>query len=195
MEKKLQQNLIKLVTILNDGEYHDGNSIGQTLQLTRSAVWKTIKKLQNYGIKIDSIKGKGYTLVEPLLLLDPLIIKNKIYDSIDLMVFETIDSTNLYLKQFKNCKQVKVCLAEQQTAGKGRFERAWHSPFGKNIYMSCRYPFKKDISELAGLSLLTSLSVIKTLNDIGIKDHLFVKWSNDIVFDGKKLAGNLIEVQ
>ncbi len=192
---ELKNNLIKLVKILNDGQYHDGNSIGETLQLTRSAVWKTIKKLQNYGIKIDSIKGKGYLLQEPLLLMDQNEIKNHIAKNAEVTVFETIGSTNQYLKQFKHHKHPKICIAEQQTAGKGRFNREWHSPFGKNIYLSCLYPFQKDVSELAGLSLLTSLAVVKTLHDIGIHNHLFVKWSNDVVFDSKKLAGNLIEVQ
>lgn len=195
MAKKIQDNLIKLVKILNDGQYHDGDSIGEKLQLTRSAVWKSIKKLQNYGIKIDSIKGKGYLLQESLLLIDQNEVKNNIANNIEITVFETIDSTNHYLKQFKNNKHPKICIAEQQTAGKGRLNREWHSPFGKNIYLSCLYPFQKDVSELAGLSLLTSLAVVKTLNEMGVKNHLSVKWSNDIVIDSKKLAGNLIEVQ
>lgn len=195
MSKKIQNNLIQLANILSDGRCHDGTSIGESLQLTRSAVWKTIKKLQSYGIKIDSIKGKGYLLLEPLLLIDPARIKKEIPSNVDVIVFETIDSTNYYLKQFKNSKHQKICISEQQTAGKGRFNREWYSPFGKNIYLSYLYPFQKDVSELAGLSLLTSLAVVKTLNDMGIKNHLFVKWSNDIVFEGKKLAGNLIELQ
>lgn len=195
MAKKIQTNLIKLTNILSDDQCHNGTSIGEALQLTRSAVWKAIKKLQGYGIKIDSIKGKGYLLVEPFSLIDPVEIKTKIEKNIDLQVFETIDSTNHYLKQFKNNKHIKICIAEQQTAGKGRFNREWYSPFGRNIYLSCLYPFQKDVSELAGLSLLTSLAVVKTLNDMGIRNNLFVKWSNDIVFEGKKLAGNLIEVQ
>ncbi len=195
MPKKIPDNLLKIVKILNDGQYHDGDSMGELLQLTRSAVWKTVKKLQNYGVNIDSIKGKGYLLQEPLLLMNHHEIKNNIPKNIEISVFETIDSTNQYLKQFKNNKHPKICIAEQQTAGKGRFNREWHSPFGKNIYLSCLYPFQKDVSELAGLSLLTSLAVIKTLNEMGVNKHLFVKWSNDIVFNGKKLAGNLIEIQ
>jgi BirA family biotin operon repressor/biotin-[acetyl-CoA-carboxylase] ligase len=195
MTKQIQQNLIELVNILNDGEYHDGNTIGERLQLTRSAVWKAIKKLQNYGIKIDSVKGKGYLLQESLMLIDSTVIQSRIERDLEVIVFETIDSTNHYLKQFKNSKHPKICIAEQQTAGKGRFNREWHSPFGKNIYLSCLYPFEKDISELAGLSLLTSLSVVRTLIEMGVKNKLAVKWSNDIVFEGKKLAGNLIDVQ
>ena len=59
-----------MVNILDDGEYHDGTTIGDKLHMTRSAVWKTIKKLENDDIKLASVKGKGYALLEPLLLLD-----------------------------------------------------------------------------------------------------------------------------
>lgn len=85
-------------------------------------------------------------------------------------------------------------MAEQQTSGKGRLNRTWHSPFGKNIYLSCLYPFQKDISELSGLSLVTSLAIIKTLKQ-WVKKGLFVKWPNDIICDHKKISGSLIEIQ
>lgn len=75
MAKKLNPSLVKLVALLSDGEYHDGNTMGDQLQMTRSAVWKTIKKLEQYGVKIDSIKGKGYALDETLILLDHASIK------------------------------------------------------------------------------------------------------------------------
>lgn len=196
MDKKLNKNLVKVVSILNDGEYHDGTTMGEKLQMTRSAVWKTIKKLQSYQIKIDSIKGKGYALLEPLILLDCNKIKKNItYKKIDLKIFESLESTNEYLKEFKDSDTIKICLAEQQTHGKGRLNREWHSPFGKNIYLSCLYPFKKDVSELSGLSLVMCLAVVKTLRNCGIYDSLYVKWPNDIVYSNKKLSGGLIEIQ
>lgn len=195
MAKKPHENLAKIVNILSDGQYHDGNSIGKSLQMTRSAVWKTIKKLVNYNIKMDSVRAKGYLLSEPLILLDVDRIKKNIAGNIDIHLFETIDSTNHYLKVFKNIKTPKVCIAEKQTHGKGRFNRQWYSPFGKNLYFSCVYPFQKDVSELAGLSLLTSLAIVKTLQHFGLDERLLVKWSNDVMYDNKKLSGNLIEVQ
>lgn len=194
--KKLNKNLVKLVTILNDGEYHDGDSIGHSLKMTRSAVWKSVKKLQAYGIQVDSIKGKGYALPIPLCLLEASKIKKYLKDEkVTLNVFESIASTNDYLKSVKNSKDIQICLAEEQTKGKGRLNREWYSPFGRNIYLSCLYPFQKDVSELAGLSLVTSLAIIKTLKHAGIKNKLHVKWPNDIVYEDKKMAGNLIEIQ
>jgi BirA family transcriptional regulator, biotin operon repressor / biotin---[acetyl-CoA-carboxylase] ligase len=195
MNKKLNANLVKVVNILNDGEYHDGTTIGEKLQMTRSAVWKTIKKLESYQIKLDSVKGKGYALLEPLVLLDVKKIKKNIVRPVEINVFESVDSTNEFLKTFKNNKTIKICLAEKQTHGKGRLNREWFSPFAKNIYMSCLYPFRKDISELSGLSLVMSLAIVDTLKNIGVSKNLSVKWPNDIVYDNKKISGSLIEIQ
>ncbi len=195
--KKTNIKLIKLVQMLNDGDYHDGNTIGQSLNLTRSAIWKAIKKLENYGINITSVKGKGYALQQPLLLLDPSIIMQHVQATqpIILEVFETLASTNTYLKTNDHNNAIDICLAEQQTAGKGRLNRNWHSPFGQNVYLSCAYRFQQDISELAGLSLVICLAVIHTLTAYGINEKLAAKWPNDILWDGKKLAGILIEIQ
>jgi len=196
MIKKLQSNFIRLVRILSDGCYHDGNSLGKTLNMTRSAVWKAIKKLEKYQIEIKSNKGKGYALASPLQLLDPDVIKQHCQSpSIILDVFESIDSTNDYLKAINTIEKAIFCIAEEQTKGKGRLNRPWVSPFGKNIYFSCRYPFNKDVSALAGLSLVVGLAVVKTLQSYGISDKLQVKWPNDVYYDYKKLSGILLEIQ
>lgn len=196
MIKKQSPSLVKIVNLLSDGQYHDGITLGEQLKITRSAVWKAMRKLETYHIKIDSIKNKGYALLEPFSLLDLKQIKKRLNtNSLDITIFETINSTNEYLKFYRNIKSLKFCLAEQQIHGKGRLNREWYSPFGQNIYFSCLYAFQKDISELAGLSLLVALAVIKVLKNAGMDDNLRVKWPNDILYDGKKLAGGLIEVQ
>lgn len=195
MKRESNKNLTRLVKILSDGQYHDGTGIGRVLNMTRSAVWKLIKKLQAYGLNIDSIKGKGYSLQEPLILLEVETIKRHLKDKVDIYLFESVDSTNDYLKNGHHQNLVKICLAEQQTAGKGRLNRYWYSPFAKNIYLSCVFHFAKDVSSLAGLSLVTSLAILKTIQAEGIKEGLFVKWPNDVFYKNKKLAGSLIEIQ
>lgn len=196
MQKKTNPALLKLVTLLRDGAYHDGNTLGEHLAITRSAVWKMIKKLQQYGIHLDSVKAKGYALLEPLILLDAQKIKKHLHDKkIELTILESTSSTNDYLRQQSHKKGIKVCLAEEQTHGRGRLARHWYSPFGRNIYLSCLFPLQKDVSALAGLSLVISLVIKKTLNEFGIQDHLFVKWPNDVLYDGKKLSGCLIDIQ
>lgn len=192
--QKLRASLVKLAMLLSDGEYHDGTALGKKLGITRSAIWKSLQKLQQYGVPIKSIKGKGYSLAEPLILLNSSAIKQAIHDkAISLEIFETISSTNDYLKAFWGSKKVHVCISELQIAGKGRLHREWHSPFAQNIYFSCLYSFHKDIHELAGLSLIVSLAIIHSLK--AFKLNAMVKWPNDILCIDKKLSGSLIEVQ
>lgn len=193
MQRKNNPNLNALLDLLSDGKPHDGNVLGEHLGLTRAAVWKMIQKLQGLDVLVESIKGQGYVLKEPLVLLDVERIQAGLQQSVGLTVFESIASTNDYLLNEERTKKTSVCVAEMQTAGRGRLGRSWVSPFGKNIYFSLRFHFKKDISELAGLSLMVSLSILKTLKHL--KLPLFVKWPNDVVCDQGKLSGTLIELK
>lgn len=198
--RKNTENLAKIMSILADGQFHTGTAIGAALKRTRAAVWKMIKKLENYQVPLQSVKGKGYALQAPCQLLDNKKIKSRLTTKgIQLFLLETVDSTTTYLKRLgrseKN-KQVQVCIAETQTHGHGRFQREWYSPFGQNIYLSLRYPFKKDISELSGLSLIVGLAVCKAIETMhALPEPPLLKWPNDIICGQQKLAGSLIEIQ
>jgi BirA family biotin operon repressor/biotin-[acetyl-CoA-carboxylase] ligase len=189
--------LSQLIQLLSDGAPHSGTELGAALGVSRTAVWKNIKKLQAYGVTIQTMKGQGYALASPLILLDPLKIKSLLGDqSIVLHVFESIGSTNDYAKTLFDPSRIQVCLAEQQTAGRGRFNRPWHSPFGENIYFSLSYPFTQELSQLGGLSLVTGLCLIKTLNELYVlSEPVGIKWPNDILANHQKLAGTLIEMK
>ncbi len=91
-------------------------------------------------------------------------------------------------------KAIDVCCAEIQTQGRGRFGRNWHSPFGENIYCSSRWNLNGDLSKLSGLSLITSLAVLATINEFCSSSDIKIKWPNDILWEGKKLCGSLIEI-
>jgi len=196
--KKINDNLIKLTNLLSDNQFHDGISIGNQLNITRAAVWKAIKKLEGYGIPLQAVKGRGYSLDAPIILLDQKKIKSALRTkSITIEMLEKVDSTNNYLKQF--CGQTNrtmACIAETQTNGKGRFQRNWHSPFGQNIYLSLLYPINKEIGELSGLSLIVGLAICSIIEtQCHLPDPLVIKWPNDIICNHKKLAGTLIEIQ
>ena len=194
----ISNKLLILTELLNDGEYHDGTSIGEALQMTRAGVWKLIKKLEQYDIPLTSIKGKGYRLDAPLILLDPQKIKDLLdTDAVSIEVLEKVDSTNQYLKRyFQENNSIRVCAAETQSQGRGRLNRQWHSPFGQNIYLSLLYPFQKDISELSGLSLIVALALCHTVEIVmGKKEKMWLKWPNDMVVASQKIAGILIEIQ
>ncbi|MSP53852.1 MAG: biotin--[acetyl-CoA-carboxylase] ligase [Gammaproteobacteria bacterium] len=135
---------------------------------------------------------------EPLILLDKSKIKKILNTkSMKLEVYKEVDSTNDQVKKiYDPKKKITVCLAETQTQGRGRFQRHWHSPFAQNIYISLLYPFDKNISELAGLSLVVGLAICTMLESCcELAKPLLVKWPNDVMYEGQKLAGSLIEVQ
>lgn len=192
-----------LIQQLSDGEFHSGEELGNALGLTRAAIWKLIKSLNEYGIDIESITNKGYRIPDGLELLD----KRKIVKYLEpqsrellqkLEIFDSLPSTNDHLLQSLKEKQpyiVHACLAEKQTAGKGRRGRIWYSPFGTNIYLSLLWQFDKDLSQLAGLSLVIAIAVINALHQYGIKGDLGLKWPNDILWQNKKLCGILVETR
>lgn len=111
-------------------------------------------------------------------------------------VFPSIDSTNDHLlKRAKIQPQdISVCIAEQQTNGRGRRGKDWQSPKGASLSMSVTYPFKTAISNLSGLSLIVGLSLAKLLHQLGAT-AIQLKWPNDLLVADKKLAGILVELQ
>lgn len=192
---QLSRNLTRIVKQLNDGKFHHSTTLGEKLNMTRVAIRQAIKKLDNYGIVIESSNSDGYQLIEPLVLLNRNCIKKSMQHKINIDVLETIHSTMDYFATDHADKRINACFAEMQTAGRGRFNREWHAPFAQNINLSLQYPSAKDISQLAGLSLAVGLSICQTLEKYNLSKSLKLKWPNDLIYDNKKLGGILIECQ
>lgn len=108
----------------------------------------------------------------------------------DIHVFTELDSTNRWALQEGQCGD--VCLAERQTAGRGRRGRQWESPAGVNLYLSLRWCFAGVPENLPVLSLVTGLAVAQALKDCAIAGH-GLKWPNDVYYAGRKLGGILLE--
>lgn len=123
-----------------------------------------------------------YSMLEEITLGKPFLLD----------ILPIIDSTNRYLLE-KNTNQLHICLAEQQTAGRGRQGKTWVSPFGVNLYCSLLWPFTRRINDLSGLSLMIGVIVANMLENYGIPST-GLKWPNDVFCNNKKIAGVLIEV-
>ena len=105
-----------------------------------------------------------------------------------------INSTNSALINLSAEKQhAKVCLAEYQTAGRGRYGRQWVAPFASGLCLSLAWQFQNIVKQLQLISLLPAVALIRVMHKIGLKG-VGVKWPNDVVFNGRKLAGVLIEI-
>ena len=118
-------------------------------------------------------------------------LSNEFRSKVVLEVFDTISSTNDYLlrKEKNKNKDIKICIAEEQTKGRGRRGKSWISPKFKNIYFSLNSYFKKE--DLSGLSIAVALSVSKVLTKINVMS--LIKWPNDLLVGNKKICGILIE--
>ena len=188
-----------LISRLADGNFHSGESLAEEMGISRAAVWKRIKSLSNYGLDVFSVHGKGHRLSRSLDILDADKIKaslsNKFADSLNgLTVLPVVDSTNQFLyRQLNNDSfHAQVVLAEYQESGKGRRGNEWISPYGSGICMSLGWHFQSTPASYTALSLATGVAVCRSLQKLGIT-NAGLKWPNDIISEGKKLGGILLE--
>lgn len=115
---------------------------------------------------------------------------------LDVVVHQAVDSTNTWSLQ--QCKQGRsmpfACFAELQSQGRGRRGKQWQMSANSNIAMSLSWSFALSNIQLHQLPLSIAMAVVTTLEDIGLH-HVQVKWPNDVLVQGKKIAGILIETQ
>lgn len=189
-----------LLAILSDGEWHSGEDLAQTLGVSRTAVWKQLNRLMEQGVTLERLRGKGYRLTSAVDLLDPEAIQAGIEpglrQKIALEVLDSVDSTNAYLMQARGRpgSTVNVCVADRQLQGRGRRGRVWSSPAGENVYLSMAVALQGGFVALEGLSLVIGVAVARALEALGLSGAS-LKWPNDVLVDGRKLAGILIELQ
>ncbi len=195
--KSLTPRQSHLLNILADGTCHSGQQLGETLGISRTAIWKNIDHLEAVGIAIERIPQQGYRLKTPFIPLNEHAIRQVLpqvlNQALTLHLFASLNSTNRFLKTQPPTPSLTCCIAETQTHGRGRFGRYWHSPFGENIYCSLTYHSEADPTELSGLSLVISLAVLQALKAY-TTSPIKIKWPNDLLWNDKKLAGILIEM-
>lgn len=190
----------KILEILKDGNFHSGESLGERLGVSRTAVWKQLQKLESIGLQLESIKGTGYRVPAGFELLDPECIHGQltVHKGLrpnQLHIFHNIDSTNKYLRERADNPDYarSIVLAESQSGGRGRRGKTWVSPFGANIYMSVLWDFERGAEGLEGLSLAVGVAVRRALLELGLED-VQLKWPNDIYIGQMKLGGILLEM-
>ena len=189
-----------ILKTLGDGRFHSGEQLGAALGVTRTAVWKHLQALGELGLDIYAVPGKGYRLASTLELLQRDVILKNMTEETRALISELelhmhLNSTNSYLtsKAAEGLSSGYACMAEYQSAGRGRRGRAWVSPFAANIYLSLLWRFTTNPAAISGLGLVAGVAVARALRQIGLED-IGLKWPNDVVWRGKKLAGTLLEM-
>ena len=182
-----------LLQLLADGEFHSGEKIGELLGVSRTSVNNYIKALQEIGLDIYKVTGKGYRSAVPIALLDADKIK-LLSEKQTVHVEQILDSTNQWLlDRIPKLENGQSCISEYQLAGRGRRGRTWVSPFASHLYFSFYWRFDSGIDKVSGLSLLVGIATVNALEKMGIQG-VSLKWPNDLYCQGKKLAGILIEL-
>ena len=188
-----------VLELLSHEEYRSGESLAAKLGVSRVAIWRQIERLKKIGVDINSASGQGYKIQTQFEMLNPAKIYEDLADEIDLdkssiRVTKVVDSTNAVLMRLPPSREQQVLFSEFQTAGKGRREDEWISPPGGGVWFSLSRCFDNPPSSFSALGLVVGISVISGLEKLGIRG-LQLKWPNDVVFEGAKLAGILIELR
>lgn len=137
--------------------------------------------------------GKGYSLPEPIQLLNEELIVTQVQTG-KVAVLPVIDSTNQYLlDRIGELRSGDACVAEYQQAGRGRRGRKWFSPFGANLYLSMYWRLEQGPAAAIGLSLVIGIIMAEVLQELGA-ENVRVKWPNDLYLGDRKLAGILVEL-
>lgn len=189
--------LAKLKT--DQGQWISGAQFSNQLGISRAAIWKQINRLKADGHEIDSAPKKGYRLRRAADLMLPADITSGLTTQMigrgKWVYLKETDSTNIQAKVLaaKGAAEGTVVIAESQTGGRGRRGRTWFSPAFRNIYASIilRPPLAPD--QAPQITLMTAVAVARSLRQAAQLDAQ-IKWPNDILIKGRKIAGMLTEL-
>ena len=178
--------------------YVSGGELGKLFDVSRTAIWKYIEELRSEGYSIEAVSGRGYRLLpaaerlnayEIACGLDTKLVGSKV------LYFDSLDSTNNYARKIaaEGCDEGTAVVAGRQTAGKGRLGRNWESPPDKGIYVSVVLRPPLAPAETPIITLAAAVAVADAIGDAsGLS--VGIKWPNDLVIDGRKVCGILVEM-
>lgn len=174
----------------NRGDYISGEALAKELSVSRNAVWKAVRQLQELGHHISAVPNRGYLLSEENNVLSPQSIGQYLHYPVSVAVYPELSSTNTVLKQRaeEGAPEGTVLLCERQTAGKGRQGRSFYSPSGGGIYMSLLLRPSFSAQDSLCITTCAAVAVCRAIEKhTGVKAE--IKWVNDVFCHGKKVCG------
>ena len=186
---------------LSDGRFHSGEELALALGVSRSAIWKATGALKDLGATLHAVRNRGYRLA---VASDPLEgdkirgqLAREVRDHVQRVeALWSTESTNSVLSARPNPPpgSSEVCLAEYQSAGRGRRGRAWLAPPGGAICLSLSWTFREVPPDLGALGLVIGVCALRALQELGVAGAA-LKWPNDLLVGDRKLGGVLIELR
>lgn len=180
------------------GNFLSGEQISRELNITRSAVWKHIRHLRHNGYEIEALPSKGYHLVSSPDIISPAEIQKFLSTRVigtSIVYCQQTGSTNTdaFHRAEEGAIEGTIVIADSQSGGKGRLGRIWSSPSGVNLY--CSIILRPNIMPYQAPQL-TFLSAVAVARAIEVTTNLKpqIKWPNDVLINGCKIAGLLNEM-
>lgn len=179
-------------------DFISGQELCRQFAVSRTAVWKVIRQLQEEGYEIEAVRNRGYRLLSSRDILSETELKNFITGEVFgacLIYCKEVDSTNNLAKRLAEdgAPHGALAVAESQQNGKGRRGRSWISPPGTGIWMSIVMRPDFIPAKASALTLVAALAVQRAIAEM-LEVESFIKWPNDIVVDGRKICGILTEM-
>ncbi len=190
----------EVLTLLeaNRSEDLSGQQIADLLQVSRTAVWKAVKNLEEEGYEIHAASNRGYRLLNDSDVLSEAGIRLSLesaYKDYPVVVLKDTDSTNQEVKRraLEGARHGLLVLAEHQTAGKGRKGRGFYSPDRAGIYMSILFrPTGENASNVVLITTAAAVAVCRAIRKT-LGEQPQIKWVNDVYLRGRKICGILTE--
>lgn len=179
------------------GHFVSGQELAEQLKLSRTAVWKAVRCLEEDGHHITALKNKGYMLEADSDRLSAQAIKiwtSEKYADMPVTLFESTDSTNTQAKllALHGAAHGTLILAEEQLSGRGRSGKSFYSPRGAGLYMSVILKPEKNAAAPQMITLAAAVAACLAIEKLTGRQPQ-IKWVNDLYLDGKKICGILTE--
>jgi len=191
---------VEIIRLLKAGKgtYISGQALSSALGMSRAAVWKHIEKARAMGFSIEASPSKGYRLDASGAPFNGVEVSSGLsteYIGRDIRFFRSIDSTNKKAFELGRAAAPEgtAVIADSQTGGKGRLGRKWESPAGVNLYTSVILRPAIEPRRAHNLTFVAAVAAAETVESFS-PVRPTVKWPNDILIDGKKVAGILLEM-
>ncbi|MCD7033392.1 biotin--[acetyl-CoA-carboxylase] ligase [Metabacillus sp. GX 13764] len=182
-----------------EGSYVSGQKMSEVLGCSRTAVWKHIEDLRKEGYELEAVRKLGYKIVK----VPDKISGNEIRLGLKtkrlgrhIHFEESVGSTQktAHALAGSGAEEGTIAVADQQTEGRGRLSRSWHSPKGKGIWMSTILRPEIPLNKTPQLTLLAAVAIVQAIEEsTGLSPD--IKWPNDILINGRKAVGILTELQ